>query len=161
MRLVEALDELARAGGPLRQHRRITPVTTRLVGQLPREDGRRGFVAVDKNLDVVAVDGLAGSVGEPLGGIGAECGGVGGDAAVVAPVVDKVENQFDAVLLGTVDGVVEALEAVGAKIDVAACGIEDLEVDFIGVCVGAWVWRVDIAEAPDTKNLVLGLDACQ
>lgn len=79
---VEALDVRRGGARPLGHHRRAAPRAARLVGELPGEDGRRVLVPGDEHVDVVAVDALAGRVGEPLGGVGAEGGCVGCDAAV-------------------------------------------------------------------------------
>lgn len=78
----------------------------------------------------------------------------------VTPVVDKGQHELHAVFLCRVDRVVQPLEAVRAVVDVTAGRVEDLEVDLVGVHVGGQRRRVDVAEAPDTEDLVRGLQVC-
>jgi hypothetical protein len=44
------------------------------------------------------------------------------DATVVAPVIHEVDDELNASLLSGRDNVVEALEAVGARVDRGAAG---------------------------------------
>ena len=60
---VERLDILADVRGPVVDDTRIAGATARFIGELPRENGAGGFVAVDDELDVFLVCRLCGSVG--------------------------------------------------------------------------------------------------
>lgn len=55
-------------------------------------------------------------VGVPRCFCGAEKAVVCGHAAVITPVVDEIDDEFDAVGLSARDDVVEALETVGARV---------------------------------------------
>lgn len=85
VRRVERLDVRRRRARPLRQHRRRAAVAARLVGELPREHGGRSSVARDYGLDVGAVLGLRGCVGEPACLVAAE----GCDVLVVGSILAR------------------------------------------------------------------------
>ena len=61
--MIERLDVLADVRGPVVDDARIAGATAGFVGELPGENGARGFVAVDDELDVFLVGSLGGSVG--------------------------------------------------------------------------------------------------
>lgn len=96
---VEALDVLRDFRRPIVDGRGWAAVAARLVGQLPGKDGGGALVPVHQELDIVAVDLLARGVGVPGRGVAAEGGGVGGDTTQIAPVVDKIEDELNVVLL--------------------------------------------------------------
>jgi len=56
-----------------------------------------------------------------------------------------------------VNHVIETLEAVGPVVDVGACGVEDVEIDFVWVCGGGVRDRIYVAEGPDTEDFVASL----
>ena len=60
---IERFDILADIRSPIEDDTGIAGAAAGFVGQLPRENGARGFVAVDDELDVFLVCGLCGSVG--------------------------------------------------------------------------------------------------
>lgn len=145
---VEALDVLGRGLCPVVDDARVAAVAAGLVAELPGQDGGRVDKARDDGLDVGLVLGLRGGVGVPRRLAAAERVDVGLDAAVVVPLVDKGDHQLDAPGLGGRDDVVEALQAVGARVDGGAAGGQVLEVD--GAVGGD---RVDVVEAPDAQDL--------
>lgn len=98
------------------------------------------------------IHGLALSRLVPLGIAADAAGGeVGCHAAIISPVVHKVDDELDAVLLSSFDDCVKALKTVGTSV-YGCCGArEGLEVH----CAGTWDGG-NIIEAPYTKYLLLG-----
>ena len=89
MPMIERLNVLADIRGPVVDDARIAGTTTGFVGELPREDGARGFVAVDDELDVLLVCALCGSVGVKVI-VGSTVGiRVGVDTAEIVEVVEQ------------------------------------------------------------------------
>lgn len=115
---VKRLDVSSRGLNPVGQDAQVAALATRLVGKLPGEDRGRRAVASDHSLDVGLVLSLSLLVDVPLR-VGADASEVeiGCHTAIVGPVVHKVDDQLDAVLLGALDHVVEALQAVSTSID--------------------------------------------
>lgn len=70
------------------------------------------------------------------------------NTTVVTPVIHKVDDELDALLLGGRDDVIEALEPVGARVDRGPAGGQLLEPD--GARPGG---RRDVVEAPDAQDL--------
>lgn len=150
---IELFDVGGDAFGPVVDDVRGAAGAARFVAQFPGEDCCGGFVALDDEFDVFLVGGLGGDVGvEALVGAAVDVG-VGYDAAQVVEVVEKGEDQFDAVLFGGGDGVVEAGDAVaGVVVEVLAAAVEGLEVD-VRLCGGV----VGAAEGPDAGDFVARL----
>lgn len=86
---IERLDIFADIRSPIEDDTGIAGATAGLVGQLPRENGARGLVAVDDELDVFLVCGLCGSVGVEVV-VGSAVGiSVRVDTAKVVEVVEQ------------------------------------------------------------------------
>jgi hypothetical protein len=118
---IKTLDVLRDTRSPFRDDGCGAAMTARFIAELPGEDCGTLFVACHEGFDVCFVNGLGFWVGEPGGRVAAEGGGICVDAAIVAPVVDKGEDELEAVSFGGGEGVVEALEAGGTVINVTAC----------------------------------------
>lgn len=85
---------------------------------------------MNDELDVFLVGGLGSGIGVEALMSAAVDVSVGIDATEVVPVVEEGKDEFDAVLLGSGDGVIEASNAVfGVVIEILAGGVEDLVVD--------------------------------
>lgn len=144
---VKRLDIRAGRLNPVVNDRGITAIAAGFIGQFPRENRRRRSIPAHHSLDIVLVSSLGGGVGVPSSRAASKGGHVGRDTTVVGPVVDKVDDQLDAVLLGRGDHVVETLQTIGAGVDGGGAGGEVLEVD--GARGGN---RVDVVEAPDAQD---------
>lgn len=146
---VERLDVRCRSLDPVGHHAEVAALAARLVGELPCEDGGRGTVAAHYGLDIRLILGLSFLAAVPLC-VGADAGEVevSSHAAVVSPIVDEVDDELDAMLLGALDNVVKTLEAIGAGVDLGFAVDEGLVVDG----VRAWV-RGHIVETPDAEDL--------
>lgn len=153
MRRIQRLDVGAYGRSPISDDAGRASGAAWLVTQLPAEDGGTSLVAVDDKLDVVFVGVLRGSVGvEVIMGAAVDVG-VGVDAAKVVIVVEERQDELDAFLLSSGDGVVEAGNAViGVVIEVLAGGVEDLVVN-VGTCAGI----IDSPKAPDSGDFIAGL----
>lgn len=57
------------------------------------------------------------------------------------------------------DDVVQTVDSVGPVVDVGASGVEDLEVDFIGVFVCGWWRSAYVSKTPNTEGFVASLVA--
>ena len=102
------------AGGlrrPVVDDAAVTAVAAGLIHQFPGENGRRGFIPVDDEGDVVLVGGLGGGVGVEGCGVAGEDSAVRVDAAEVIPVVEEGEDELDARFFGGGDDGVEASDA--------------------------------------------------
>lgn len=152
---VQRFDVSGSVGGPFGDDARGTAGAAGFVHQLPAEDGGASLVAVDDEFDVVLVGGLSGGVGiEVIVGAAVDVA-VGVDAAQVVIVVVQDKNDFDAILGGGRDGVVEAGDTVvGVVIEVLPSGVEDLVVDVVGGPRGI----IGRPEAPDSNHFVAGLE---
>ena len=93
-------------------------MAARFICKFPRKYGSRFRVPVDERLDVSLVCPLRSGVGVECGGVAAKCDRVGVYSTVIPPVVDEIEDEFNAMFFGSVDNIVEALEAIGAIVDV-------------------------------------------
>lgn len=133
-----------------------TCLAARLVRRLPSKDSGRLDVAADDSSDVGLVLRLRLSVGVPAFLRSTESSHVGRHAAVVAPVVDKIDDELDTALLGGLDDVVQALKAVGAGVDLRAGRGEELVLDGAGRGLPG-----DVVEAPDAQDLEAGGDVVE
>lgn len=149
---VERADVVGALANPVCEDGGRAAVAARFVGEFPREHGGRGAVARHDGFDVGLVHGLAFGGGVPLGVAADAAGGeVGCHAAVVGPVVDKVDDELDVVFLRGADDGVQALQAVGARVDGCGAAGERLEVDGAGAWDGCYV-----IETPDAEDLLAG-----
>lgn len=148
VRTVERFDVGCGVGHPFVEDIEVAAVAARLVGELPGENGRRVAVAANDCFDVRFVLRLGFLADVPFGvGFDAGVGEVGGHASIIGPVVDEVDDELDAVLFGALDDVVQALEAVGAGVDLGFAVDEGLVVDGVSARVGGHV-----VEAPNAKD---------
>lgn len=144
---IKRLDVRAGRLNPVVNDRGITAIAARLIGQLPRENRRRRSIPAHHSLDIVLVSSLGGGVGVPSGGTPSKGRNVSSNTTVVGPVVDKVDDQLDAVLLGRGDDVVETLQTISAGVNGGGAAGEVLEVD--GARGGD---SVDVVKAPDAQD---------
>lgn len=86
---VERFDVGADVGGPVVDGGGGAAVAAGFVAKFPGEDGRRGFVPLDDEFDVVFVCPLGFLVRVEGGGVASESGGVAAYAAEVVPVVQE------------------------------------------------------------------------
>lgn len=153
MPVVQRFDVSTSVGSPFGDDARVAAGAAWLVAELPAEDGGAGFVALDDELDVVFVGGLGGGVGEEAVVSAAEDVGVGVDAAQMVEVVEQGKDEFDAIVFGAGDGVIEASDAVfGVIVDILTGRVEDLIID-----LGCLCGIVGCSEAPDSSDFVAGL----
>jgi len=89
---IELFNKRARLRRPIRDNGRLTPITPRFIGQLPRKDRRAVQVPAYDGFDVRLVLSLHFGVCVPGCFRGAVEGVVGGHTAVVAPVVHEVDD---------------------------------------------------------------------
>ena len=107
--------------GPVIDNTDVAALASRLVGQLPREDRRAARIAGDNGLDVGLILRLCGRARvEGLVGRKVEEFDVGRDSTIVAPVVDEVDDQLNAILLGGLDDIVQTLKPIGTSVDLRA-----------------------------------------
>jgi len=85
---------------PLRDNFRLTPLTPRLIAQLPSENRRALLISINNRLDISFISFLRCRMSVERGCIAAESFGIGVDAAEVVPVVYKGQHELDAVALG-------------------------------------------------------------
>lgn len=115
---IQPLNKFTRLLNPIIQHGSITTRTSRLIRQLPRKYRRGVTIPLHDRLNIRLIRRLHRITGIEIRLVGsAICAHVRGHTAVVGPVVDEVDDEFDAVLFGGGDDVVEALETVGASVD--------------------------------------------
>lgn len=74
-------------------------MAARLIAQLPSKDSGGFRVSSYKRFHVRFVCLLCGGIGIECGGIAAKRDGVGVDAAVIVPVVHKIEDELHAIFL--------------------------------------------------------------
>ena len=117
---IERLDVLGDIRRPVVDHIGATALAARLVGQLPREDGRGVLVAADNSIDIAAVLSLCFGISVPALLGPAKSRYVGRHPAVIAPVIDEVDDQLDTSLLRRRHDVVEPLQPISAGVDLRA-----------------------------------------
>lgn len=102
---------------PISYDRRRTTIASSFVRQLPSEDSRTRDISTDNSFDVRLVLRLNFRIGVPRCFGSIEIGVVNRHSAIIAPVVDKVDDEFDPVRFGTFNNIVESLETVCTGID--------------------------------------------
>lgn len=109
---IKRLDISAGLCRPLGDNTRGTPITSRFIRELPGKNRGAACVPRDNRFDVSLVLSLDPRIRVPGGFRSAVVRVVCRHAAVITPVVDKVDNQFYAVCSGTGYYIVEALEPI-------------------------------------------------
>lgn len=146
---IQPLNKLTRLLNPVIQHTGIATRTSRLIRQLPRKHRRGVTIPLHDRLDIRLIGTLHGITGIEIRLAGSAIRAhVRRHTTVVGPVVDEVDDEFDAVLFGRRDDVVEALETVGARVDSRFAVLVQLVPD----CAGGGL-RGDIVEAPHAEDL--------
>lgn len=153
MPLIQLLDVLARRLDPFVQHIGITALASGLVGQLPRKHRRRARIPRHHRLDIppvrlldvlVRVERIMVRLAVRLD--------IRVHPAIVVPVIHKVDDELDAVLLRRVHHIVQPLQSVRARVD----GRFPVRVHLV-VHGPRSRDRVDVVEAPDAQDLEPGL----
>lgn len=115
---IQPLNKLTRLLNPIIQHRRIATGTSRLIRQLPRKHRGGVTIPLHDRLNIRLIRRLHCITRIEIRLVGSAIrADVRGHTAVVGPVVDEVDDEFDVVLFGRRDDVVETLETVGASVD--------------------------------------------
>lgn len=117
VRTIKDFDIRSSFCGPGRHNRRRASIATRLIGQLPGENCRAGTVATDYCLYICLVLRLNSRVGIPSGLCGTIVGIVSLHPAIIAPVVDEVDDQLVSMRCSARNDIVEALKAVYSCVD--------------------------------------------
>ena len=103
---VQGLDIGTYRRRPICDHRGRAGGAARLVGEFPREDGRRNLVPVDNKVDIVLVGALTLGVSIKGGGTASEGCCVCRDSAEVTIVVEQRHDELDTVGFGSRDNIV-------------------------------------------------------
>lgn len=121
MRRVQALHVRARLLRPLVDNIGAASRATDFVRQFPRKDRSAALIPIHYRLDIRLILRLHPAIRVPLR---LRCdvivGVVRRHSTIVVPVIHEGDDELDAVALGALDDVIEALETVGASVDLWA-----------------------------------------
>ena len=114
---VQRLDVSGNARSPVVNNLRAAAGAPNLVRKFPSEDSFAGLIAGNNSCNIFLVLCLCGGIGVPCCLCTTIFGDVSGHSTIIIPVVDEVDNELDAVLLGRADDVIETLKTIGSSVD--------------------------------------------
>ena len=114
---IQSSNKRTRFRRPLRNNTYFIPITPRFIRQLPREDCSTIHIPTHHRFNILLILSLDLSISVPGCLRSAIVGVIRGHTAVVAPVVHEVSDQLNAVGGSAINDGVEALEAVGAGVN--------------------------------------------